>query len=101
MNASMPFVVGDYGNIRRTLQLQIYDYGLIWVQHIDYIGRCTALGFNRIHTDLECASRNAFICEMGDYWICLLTIKTKKYNMCTFYLLVIRSSSGYKSIAMA
>jgi len=65
MNASMPFITGDYANIRRTLQLQIYDYGLIWVQHIDYIGQCTALGFNKIHTNLDCASRNAFICEMG------------------------------------
>lgn len=66
MNASMPFITGDYANIRRTLQLQIYDYGLIWVQHIDYIGQCTALGFNKIHTNLECAYRNAFICEMGN-----------------------------------
>jgi len=66
MNASMPFITGDYANIRRTLQLQIYDYGLIWVQHIDYIGQCTALGFNKVHTNLECAFRNAFICEMGN-----------------------------------
>ncbi|VVC30467.1 Hypothetical protein CINCED_3A021775 [Cinara cedri] len=64
MNASVPFITGDYANIRRTLQLQIFDYGLIWVQHIGYIGQCTALGFNTIHTNLECASRNAFICEM-------------------------------------
>lgn len=66
MNASMPFITGDYANIRRTLQLHIYDYGLIWVQHIDYIGQCTALGFNKIHSNVECVSRNAFICEMGN-----------------------------------
>lgn len=67
MNASMPFITSDYVNIRRLLQLQIYDYGLIWVQHIDYISQCTALGFNKIHTNLECTSSNAFICEMGIY----------------------------------
>lgn len=67
MNASMPFITGDYSNVRRTLQLQIFDYDLIWVQHIDYIGQCTSLGFNKIHTNMECASRKAFICEMGNY----------------------------------
>ncbi|XP_050535824.1 protein bark beetle [Daktulosphaira vitifoliae] len=64
MNASMPFITGDYSSIRRTLQLQIYDYGLIWVQHIDYISQCTALGFNRVQTNIDCFSRNAFLCEM-------------------------------------
>ncbi|XP_050428797.1 protein bark beetle isoform X2 [Adelges cooleyi] len=64
LNASMPFITGDYANIRRSLQLQIYDYGLIWVQHIDYISQCTALGFNKVQTNLECSARNSFLCEM-------------------------------------
>lgn len=97
MNASMPFIIGDYGNIRRTLQLQIYDYGLIWVQHIDYIGQCTALGFNKVYTDLECTSRNAFICEMGNKLFCPLIIIIIR-QCCLF---IIRPSSGYKSIKMA
>lgn len=97
MNASMPFIIGDYGNIRRTLQLQIYDYGLIWVQHIDYIGQCTALGFNKVYTDLECTSRNAFICEMGNTFFCPLII----IIICQCCLFIIRPSSGYKSIKMA
>lgn len=83
MNASLPFITGDYANIRRTLQLQIYDFGLIWVQHIGYIGQCTALGFNTIHTNLQCASHNAFICEMGNY---LYLLACKKIVFLFYYL---------------
>ncbi|XP_041988464.1 protein bark beetle isoform X2 [Aricia agestis] len=65
-NASMPYVSGNYEALYEFLrrQNQWLVYGeRVWVNHIDYVTRCTSFAFSTVDIT-DCNQKNAFICEI-------------------------------------
>ncbi|GLH02202.1 LOW QUALITY PROTEIN: Protein bark beetle [Gryllus bimaculatus] len=66
VNASMPYVMGNYLQLYHFLRhqqetYQFYDH--VWVQHIDKINKCTMFAFQKIEID-HCQRLNPFLCEI-------------------------------------
>ncbi|GBO98348.1 Protein bark beetle [Eumeta japonica] len=65
-NASLPYVGGSYGDLYEFIRKQNhwYQYGeRVWVNHIDYVSRCTSFALNAIDIT-DCRQKNSFICEI-------------------------------------
>nr|XP_003703916.1 PREDICTED: uncharacterized protein LOC100876764 [Megachile rotundata] len=66
VNASMPFIMGDYLELWKFLRKQQvrYDYSdRAWVQQLDHVDECTTFTYQTIEID-HCAQPSPFICEI-------------------------------------
>nr|XP_034174512.1 protein bark beetle [Osmia lignaria] len=66
VNASMPFIMGDYLELFQFLRKQQirYDYAdRAWVQQLDRVDQCTTFTYQTIEID-HCAQPSPFICEI-------------------------------------
>lgn len=67
MNASMPFIMGNYLELWQFLRKQQiqYDYSdRAWVQQLDRVDQCTTFTYQSIEIDY-CNQLSPFICEIG------------------------------------
>ncbi|XP_043526927.1 protein bark beetle [Frieseomelitta varia] len=66
VNASMPFIMGNYLELWHFLRKQQvrYDYSdRAWVQQLDHVDQCTTFTYQTIEIDY-CAQPSPFICEI-------------------------------------
>ncbi|XP_076766657.1 C-type lectin domain-containing protein bark beetle [Xylocopa sonorina] len=66
VNASMPFIMGDYLELWQFLRKQQvrFDYSdRAWVQQLDRVDQCTTFTYQTIEID-NCAQPSPFICEI-------------------------------------
>ncbi|XP_031833217.2 C-type lectin domain-containing protein bark beetle [Nomia melanderi] len=66
VNASMPFVMGDYLELWHFLRKQQERYDIsdrAWVQQLDRVDQCTTFTYQTIEID-HCAQPSPFICEI-------------------------------------
>ncbi|XP_046141163.1 protein bark beetle isoform X2 [Osmia bicornis bicornis] len=66
VNASMPFIMGDYLELFQFLRKQQvrYDYAdRAWIQQLDRVDQCTTFTYQTIEID-HCAQPSPFICEI-------------------------------------
>ncbi|XP_054002830.1 protein bark beetle [Hylaeus anthracinus] len=66
VNASMPFIMGDYVELWHFIrkQQERYDYSdRAWVQQLDRVDQCTTFTYQTIEIDY-CGQRSPFVCEI-------------------------------------
>ncbi|XP_076628397.1 C-type lectin domain-containing protein bark beetle [Colletes latitarsis] len=66
VNASMPFIMGDYLELWQFIrkQQERYDYSdRAWIQQLDRVDQCTTFTYQTIEID-HCAQRSPFVCEI-------------------------------------
>ncbi|XP_015436907.1 PREDICTED: protein bark beetle [Dufourea novaeangliae] len=66
VNASMPFIMGDYLELWQFLrkQQERYDFSdRAWIQQLDRVDQCTTFTYQTIEID-HCAQPSPFICEI-------------------------------------